>query len=51
MYRALAALGGHLGRTSDGPPGGQTLWHGRSTLRLLVQGVHQAAQWRDDETP
>lgn len=46
-YRALAALGGHLGRTGDGPPGWQTLWRGRQTLRLLVEGVLLAAHLRD----
>ncbi|WP_460677748.1 IS4 family transposase, partial [Hymenobacter coalescens] len=47
VYRALAALGGHLGRKGDGPPGWQVLWHGRTALRLLVDGVHLATQWRD----
>ena len=49
VYLALAALGGHLGRRGDGPPGWQTLWLGRATLRLLVEGAHLAAQLRDDE--
>lgn len=44
VYLALAALGGHLGRTGDGPPGWQTLWLGRRSLRLLVEGVQMAAQ-------
>ena len=44
VYLALAALGGHLGRTGDGPPGWQTLWLGRRSLRLLVEGVQIAAQ-------
>ncbi|OGX87529.1 hypothetical protein BEN48_11085 [Hymenobacter glacialis] len=43
VFLALAALGGHLGRTGDGPPGWQTLWLGRRTLRLLVEGVDLAA--------
>ena len=47
-YLALAALGGHLGRTGDGPPGWQTLWLGRRSLRLLVEGVQLAAQLLDD---
>ena len=41
---ALAALGGHLGRTGDGPPGWQTLWPGLRSLRLLVEGGRLAAQ-------
>jgi len=45
---ALAALGGHLGRTGDGPPGWQTLWRGRRSLRLLVEGVNRAAQLWDE---
>ena len=48
VYLALAALGGHLGRKGDGPPGWQTLWLGRRTLRLLVEGVQMAAQLLDD---
>ncbi|GAA4003551.1 hypothetical protein GCM10022408_13910 [Hymenobacter fastidiosus] len=48
VYLALAALGGHLGRKSDGPPGWQTLWPGRRSLRLLVEGVQMAAQLLDD---
>ena len=48
VYLALAALGGHLGRKSDGPPGWQTLWLGRRSLRLLVEGVQMAAQLLDD---
>ena len=48
VWLALAALGGHLGRTGDGPPGWQTLWLGRRTLRLLVEGVQMAAQLLDD---
>jgi hypothetical protein len=47
-YLALAALGGHLGRTGDGPPGWQTLWLGRQTLRLLVEGVLLAAHLRQE---
>lgn len=48
VYLALAALGGHLGRTGDVPPGWQTLWLGRRSLRLLVEGVNMAAQLLDD---
>ncbi len=48
VYLALAALGGHLGRKGDGPPGWQTLWLGRRSLRLLVEGVQMAAQLPDE---
>jgi hypothetical protein len=44
VYLALAALGGHLGRKGDGPPGWQTPWLGRRSLRLLVEGVHLTTQ-------
>ena len=44
VFLALAALGGHLGRTGDGPPGWQTRWLGFRRLRLLVEGVRLAAQ-------
>jgi len=45
VFLALAALGGHLGRRGDGPPGWQTLWLGLRSLRLLVEGVRLAAEW------
>ena len=48
VYLALAGLGGHLGRKGDGPPGWQTLWLGRRSLRLLVEGVNMAAQLLDE---
>ena len=48
VYLALAALGGHLGRKGDGSPGWQTLWLGRRSLRLLVEGVNIAAQLLDE---
>ncbi len=48
VYLALSALGGHLGRKGDGSPGWQTLWLGRRSLRLLVEGVQMAAQLLDD---
>ena len=44
VHLALAALGGHLGRKGDGPPGWQTRWLGRRSLRLLVEGVNMAAR-------
>ncbi len=47
VFLALAALGGHLGRKGDGLPGWQTLWLGRRSLRLLVEGVNMAAQLVD----
>ncbi|GAA4034662.1 hypothetical protein GCM10022409_18870 [Hymenobacter glaciei] len=43
------ALGGHLGRTGDGPPGWQTLWLGLLSLRQLVTGVRLAAHLTLDE--
>lgn len=43
VYHALAGLGGHLGRTGDGPPGWQTLWRGLLMLRQVVEGVRLAA--------
>lgn len=42
VFYALAGLGGHLGRTGDGPPGWQTLWLGLMSLRHLVEGVRLA---------
>jgi hypothetical protein len=36
---ALANLGGHLNRKSDGPPGWLTLWRGWQDLQLMVRGA------------
>jgi hypothetical protein len=36
---ALARLGGHQNRPSDGPPGWQTLWRGWTQLQAMAQGV------------
>lgn len=38
-YLALARLGGHMNRKSDGPPGWLVLWRGWMKLHLLVTGV------------
>ena len=35
----LARLGGHLGRTTDRPPGWLVLWRGWSELQRLVEGA------------
>jgi hypothetical protein len=40
--RALASLGGFLGRKSDGDPGWQTLWHGLETLLTAIRGAQNA---------
>jgi len=42
FYLALARLGGHLNRKSDGPPGWLTLWRGWQKLQLMVQGARAA---------
>jgi hypothetical protein len=39
FYRALARLGGFLGRKCDGEPGWQTLWQGFDKLHLLLRGA------------
>lgn len=46
FYMALARLGGHLNRKSDGFPGWLTLWRGWQDLRLMVMG---AQAWRGEE--
>ena len=43
---ALANLGGHLNRKSDGFPGWLTLWRGWADLLLMVKGV-QALRGED----
>lgn len=40
--RAVARLGGFLGRRGDGRPGWQTLWRGYTHLMQLVEGYHLA---------
>ena len=42
VYR-VAQLGGFLHRSSDGPPGWQTLWNGWLRLRWFVAGMRFAA--------
>ena len=43
FWRAVAGLGGFLGRKGDGTPGWQTLWRGWQRLQDLWWGIHQAA--------
>jgi len=38
FVRALASLGGFLGRKSDGEPGWQTIWKGTETLLFAIRG-------------
>jgi len=42
VVRAIARLGGFLGRTGDGEPGWQTVWRGWRKLMWLVQGYDLA---------
>jgi len=39
FFRALASLGGFLGRKCDGEPGWQTLWRGLDTLLQCLRGM------------
>ena len=39
LIRAMARLGGFIGRRSDGEPGWQTIWRGWRRLMYMVQGV------------
>ena len=39
FWRAVAGLGGHLGRRGDGPPGWRTLWKGWRKLSDLAEGA------------
>jgi hypothetical protein len=39
FFRALASLGGFLGRKSDGEPGWQTVWRGVETLLQCLRGA------------
>jgi hypothetical protein len=44
FYLAVARLGGHMNRKSDGLPGWLTLWRGWTKLQLLVAGAEAAAR-------
>ena len=39
FWRLVAAMGGHQGRRSDGPPGWRTLWKGWRYLADLTEGA------------
>jgi hypothetical protein len=39
FFRALASLGGFLGRKCDGEPGWQTIWRGLDTLLQCLRGI------------
>jgi hypothetical protein len=39
FFKALAYLGGHLNRSSDGPPGWLVLWRGWTKLQPMVSAV------------
>jgi hypothetical protein len=41
---AIAKLGGHLGRKSDGPPGIKAVWTGFQALQYLVEGMLLGSQ-------
>jgi len=43
FFRAVAQLGGFLGRKSDGEPGWQTTWRGWEKLALMIRG-HELAR-------
>ncbi len=45
--RMVGAIGGHLGRKSDGPPGTQVLWRG---LQRLDTAVEMYAIFTDQDT-
>jgi hypothetical protein len=42
FLRALASLGGFLGRKSDGEPGWRTIWRGLETLLVASRGYYAA---------
>lgn len=46
FFRAVAMLGGFLGRKHDGEPGWQTVWRGMNTLLNLVKGMKLAEKVR-----
>lgn len=48
FWQAVAGLGGHQGRRSDGPPGWRTLWRGWRKLSDLAEG---ARLWQGASEP
>jgi hypothetical protein len=44
FLRAIASLGGFLGRKSDGDPGWQTIWLGLETLLVALRGYRAGLQ-------
>ena len=46
VLRAIARLGGFIGRKSDGEPGWITLWRGWQCLMPMVQGFNLAQRER-----
>ena len=44
FYRALAKLGGFLGRKHDGEPGWITIWRGFEKLHLMIRGSEVATK-------
>jgi hypothetical protein len=44
FWKALAGLGGYLGRKGDGPPGWKTVWRGWLHVQTVLIGVHLAHQ-------
>lgn len=48
--QALARLGGHQNRRSDGAPGWLTLWRGWTKLQLLLEGARTAGSLRSGKT-
>jgi hypothetical protein len=46
LLHGVARLGGHLGRTRDGPPGWLTLWRGWSKLHDMVEGAEAMSRTR-----
>ena len=49
FFRELAKLGGFLGRTHDGEPGWQTIWHGYQKLQSLLEGLRLAGHFNQEK--
>jgi hypothetical protein len=43
LWRLVARLGGHQGRTGDGDPGWRTVWRGWQYVQTILRGVTLAA--------
>jgi hypothetical protein len=50
LIRAIARMGGYLGRKHDGPPGWLSIWRGWLRLKVMTEGYVLAQQFNAQDT-